>query len=212
MADDLIDRLATDLRPVPRNLLDRRLALGLATGMLAAALLMLAWLGPRPDLANAIATPIFWAKFAFTLVLTIAGFAAARKLSRPAGRLRNAAIATVAIIAVTGIAGIVQLMNAAPGEVRNLIMGGSALLCPFYIVALSGPIYVVSILVMRRLAPTNLSAAGFAAGLLSGAAGAFVYAFHCTESGLPFITLWYTAGILATALIGAALGRYVLRW
>ena len=212
MADDLIDRLATDLRPVPRNLLDRRLALGLATGMLAAALLMLAWLGPRPDLATAIATPIFWAKFAFTLVLTIAGFAAARKLSRPAGRLRNAAIATVAIIAVTGIAGIVQMMNAAPGEVRNLIMGGSALLCPFYIVALSGPIYVVSILVMRRLAPTNLSAAGFAAGLLSGAAGAFVYAFHCTESGLPFITLWYTAGILATALIGAALGRYVLRW
>jgi len=212
MADDLIDRLATDLRPVPRNLLDRRLALGLATGMLAAALLMLAWLGPRPDLATAIATPIFWAKFAFTLVLTIAGFAAARKLSHPAGRLRNAAIATVAIIAVTGIAGIVQMMNAAPGEVRNLIMGGSALLCPFYIVALSGPIYVVSILVMRRLAPTNLSAAGFAAGLLSGAAGAFVYAFHCTESGLPFITLWYTAGILATALIGAALGRYVLRW
>lgn len=212
MADDLIDRLATDLRPVPRNLLDRRLALGLATGMLAAALLMLAWLGPRPDLATAIATPIFWAKFAFTLVLTIAGFAAARKLSRPAGRLRNAAIATVAIIAVTGIAGIVQMMNAAPGEVRNLIMGGSALLCPFYIVALSGPIYVVSILVMRRLAPTNLSAAGFAAGLLSGAAGAFVYAFHCTESGLPFITLWYTAGILATALIGAALGRYILRW
>lgn len=212
MADDLIDRLATDLRPVPRNLLDRRLALGLATGMLAAAVLMLAWLGPRPDLANAIVTPIFWAKFAFTLVLTIAGFAAARKLSRPAGRLRNAAIATVAIIAVTGIAGIVQMMNAAPGEVRNLIMGGSALLCPFYIVALSGPIYVVSILVMRRLAPTNLSAAGFAAGLLSGAAGAFVYAFHCTESGLPFITLWYTAGILATALIGAALGRYVLRW
>ena len=212
MADDLIARLATDLRPVPPNLLDRRLALGLATGMLAAALLMLAWLGPRPDLANAIATPIFWAKFAFTLVLTIAGFAAARKLSRPAGRLRNAAIATVAIIAVTGVAGIVQMMNAAPGEVRNLIMGGSALLCPFYIVALSGPIYVVSILVMRRLAPTNLSAAGFAAGLLSGAAGAFVYAFHCTESGLPFITLWYTAGILATALIGAALGRYVLRW
>lgn len=212
MADDLIDRLTTDLRPLPGNLLDRRLALGLATGMLVAALLMLAWLGPRPDLGIAIATPIFWAKFAFTLFLTIAGFVAARRLSRPGGRLRDAAIATVAIIAATGVAGIIQMMNAAPGEIRNLIMGGSALLCPFYIVALSVPIYVVAVLVMRRLAPTNLSAAGFAAGLLSGAAGAFVYAFHCTESGLPFITLWYTAGILAAALIGAALGRYVLRW
>ena len=212
MADDLIDRLATDLRPVPANLPDRRLTLGLAAGLVLTALLMLAWLGLRPDLAAALATPIFWGKFAFTLVLTIAGFAAARNLSRPGGTLRGAAIATVAIIAVTGAAGIVQMLSSAPAEVRSLIMGGSALLCPFYIVALSGPVFIATVLVMRRLAPTNLSAAGFAAGLLSGAAGAFVYAFHCTESGLPFITLWYTAGVLATALIGAVLGRYVLRW
>jgi hypothetical protein len=55
-------------------------------------------------------------------------------------------------------------------------------------------------------------AAGFAAGLLAGGAGAWVYAFHCTESGLPFITLWYSAGILATALLGAVIGRWLLRW
>jgi len=96
--------------------------------------------------------------------------------------------------------------------VRGLILGGSALVCPVYIVALSLPVLAANILVMRRLAPTNLTGAGFAAGLLAGAAGTWVYAFHCTESGLPFITLWYTAGTLATALIGAAVGRWLLRW
>lgn len=212
MADDLIDRLAADIRPVRRSLLDWTLAMGLATGLLAAAFLMLTWLGPRPDLATAILTPVFWAKFAFTLLLVIAGYAAARQLSRPGGQLRPAAIAVVAIVALTGLAGIIQIATSAPADVRRLVMGGSALLCPFYIVALAAPIFAITVLVMRRLAPTNLPAAGFAAGLLAGAAGAFVYAFHCTESGLPFITLWYTAGILAAALIGAALGRHVLRW
>ena len=73
-------------------------------------------------------------------------------------------------------------------------------------------VLVGNITIMRRLAPTSLTAAGFAAGLLAGGAGAWVYAFHCTESGLPFITLWYSAGILATALLGALIGRWLLRW
>jgi hypothetical protein len=29
---------------------------------------------------------------------------------------------------------------------------------------------------------------------------------------LAFITLWYVAGILAVALLGAVLGRWALRW
>lgn len=212
MSDDLIARLSADLVPVRPDALRNRLLLGLAAGVILAAMAMVAWLGLRPDLAQAIATPIFWAKFAFTFVLAGLGLLAALRLSRPAGRLRDAIVGVFAVIAITGAAGIVQILSSAPEDVRGLVIGGSALVCPFYIVALSAPVLAVSIAVMRRLAPTNLAAAGFAAGLLSGAAGAWVYAFHCTESGLPFITLWYTAGILATALIGAALGRWLLRW
>lgn len=212
MADDLIDRLAGDVRPTAPNALRLRLVAGLAIGVIAATVLMLAWLGLRPDLGVAVTTPIFWAKFAFTLVLSVLGFIAAERLSRPGGKLRLPLIGIFAVIAVTGAAGIVQVLMAAPEDVRTLLIGGSALLCPFYIVVLSVPVFVVSVLVMRRLAPTNLPAAGFAAGLLSGAAGSWVYAFHCTESGLPFITLWYTAGFLAAALIGAAVGRWALRW
>ena len=212
MSDELIDRLSASIAPVRPGAMRARLVTGLVLGMVAAAVLMLAWLGLRPDLAAAVVTPIFWAKFAFTLVLTGFGLWAVERLARPGGKLRTPLVAVFATIAVTAGAGIVQVILAHPEDVRRLVLGGSALVCPFYIMALSLPILVVNVLVMRKLAPTNLPAAGFAAGLLAGAAGSWVYAFHCTESGLPFITLWYVAGILAVALLGAALGRWLLRW
>jgi hypothetical protein len=212
MSDDLIATLSADVRPMPRHGLQSRLILGLVAGGVLAGLLMAYWLGLRPDLSRAVMTPIFWAKFGFTMALTIAGFVAAERLARPGGRLRLPLAVVFAVIALAGAAGIIQVLANPPERVRYLVLGGTALVCPFYIVALSTPVLAVSLAVMRRLAPTNLPAAGFAAGLLSGAAGAWIYAFHCTESGLPFIALWYTAGVLATALIGAALGRWLLRW
>jgi hypothetical protein len=212
MSDELIDRLSADVAPVRPAAMRVRLVMGLVAGMVAAAVLMVAWLGLRPDLAVAVVTPIFWGKFAFTLVLTGFGLWAVERLARPGGKLRAPLAAVFATIVVTAAAGIVQVILAQPDDVRRLVLGGSALVCPFYIMALSLPILGVNVLVMRKLAPTNLPAAGFAAGLLAGAAGSWVYAFHCTESGLPFITLWYVAGILAVALFGAALGRWLLRW
>jgi len=212
MSDELIDRLTSNVAPVRPGAMRAWLVGGLVAGMVAATVLMLGWLGLRPDLAAAVATPIFWAKFAFTLALTGCGLLAVERLARPGGTLRVPLAAMFATIAVTAGAGIVQVILADPEDVRRLVLGGSALVCPFYIVALSLPILVGNVLVMRRLAPTNLPAAGFAAGLLAGAAGSWVYAFHCTESGVPFITLWYVAGVLAVALLGAVLGRWLLRW
>ncbi len=212
MSDDLIASLASDLKPVRPQAIRNRLLLGLGAGVVVAAVLMLVWLGLRPDLTRAIATPVFWLKFAFALALTGAGLAAAVRLARPGGSLRPALRWVTAIVTVTALAGLAQLLMASPDDVRRLVLGGSALVCPFYIVALSLPVLAANLLVMRRMAPTNLVGAGFAAGLLAGAAGTWVYAFHCTESGLPFITLWYSAGILATALLGAVVGRWLLRW
>lgn len=212
MTDEMLDRLASQLTPVRRGAVRLWLAAAVVIGVLGAAAVMVPWLGLRPDLGRAVATPIFWSKFAFTLVFAGLGFWAAYRLSRPGGRLRAPVLGVLGLIAVTGVAGIVQVLISEPDRVRALVLGGSALVCPFYIVGLSLPAMAATVVVMRRLAPTNLPAAGFAAGLLAGAAGAWVYAFHCTESGLPFITLWYTTGVLAVALIGAALGRWLLRW
>lgn len=212
MSDDLIGRLADDLRPVPPLRHSLLLCLGLVVGGGAALVLMLNWIGLRGDLASAAGTFVFWSKFAYTLAMTLLGLWAADRLARPGGRLRAPLLGVFAVLVLIGAGAIVQLATSAPEDIRTLVLGGSALVCPFYIVALSLPVFALSVLVMRRLAPTNLAAAGFAAGLLSGAAGSWVYAFHCGESGLPFVTLWYTTGILAVALLGAATGRWLMRW
>ena len=74
------------------------------------------------------------------------------------------------------------------------------------------PILFGAILALRRLAPRNPTLAGFAAGIMAGGAGAWVYSFACAETGMMFLALWYTLGILIVGVIGAVLGRWLLRW
>ena len=212
MADDLIDRLTADLRPTPRRALHWRLFGWAAIGAIGAAVLMLAWLGLRPDLLDAAGTMMFWTKFAYTAIFAALGALAALNLSRPGGSMRRQVIGIAVLVGLTGIAGVVQMLMMGPEHMRTLVMGGSALLCPFYIVALSAPIYALTVFAMRRAAPTNPTLAGFAAGLFAGGAATWIYAFHCTESGMPFITIWYTIGVLAAAGLGAVIGRWALRW
>lgn len=212
MADDLIDRLAGELKPTPRAALPLQLLGWTALGIAIAGGLMLAWLGLRPDLMDAAGTMMFWSKFAFTSVFALLGGLAALRLARPGGSMARVAAWIVGLVALMGIAGIVQMLLMGPEHMRSLTIGGSALVCPFYIVVLSAPIYALVIFAMRQAAPTNPTLAGFAAGLLAGGAATWVYAFHCTESGMPFVTIWYTLGILVAAGLGALIGRFALRW
>lgn len=212
MTDDLIDRLAGELRPTPPMMIWRRIGMALLVGAILSAIAMLAWLGLRPDLAEAVFGVMFWWKFLYTAIFAGLAFWAVTRLARPGGSMRKPMIALFALIVFAGAMGIAQLMIMPPEISRELVMGGTALVCPFYIAALSIPIYAATVLVMRRLAPTNLAGAGLAAGLLAGSAAAWVYAFHCAENGMPFLAIWYTTGILISAIGGAIAGRWALRW
>jgi hypothetical protein len=77
---------------------------------------------------------------------------------------------------------------------------------------LSLPVLAGGVWAMRGLAPVRLVNAGFALGVLAGSAAAVVYAFHCNESAVPFIAIFYTLGIASSGVLGAALGRVALRW
>jgi hypothetical protein len=35
---------------------------------------------------------------------------------------------------------------------------------------------------------------------------------HCGEATAAFVATWYTLGVAAAGLIGAAVGRFALRW
>jgi hypothetical protein len=134
------------------------------------------------------------------------------RLSRPGARTLVQSVAGAAPPLVLGLLAAGQLLAAEQADWRPLMMGGSADICPWRIVILASPILAGELWALRGLAPTRPGLTGLVAGLLAGGAGAFIYAFHCDESAMPFVALWYSCGILVTGAIGGLLGRWLLRW
>lgn len=210
--DDLIDRLASDLRPVPRGALGRLLFFVLIPGLVVSAAMILFGHGPRPDLTTAIHLPAFWVKSIYPLALTVIGITALIVVARPGGRPRKACVASLAIYLVVVALGLWQLRVAPAEDYPRLIFGISAWICPFIIVAAAFPVFAAIVFFLRRSAPTNLPLAGFIAGLVAGSGGAWIYSWGCIENGLPFVALWYTLGIALCGMLGLALSRPLLRW
>ncbi|HXL70361.1 MAG TPA: DUF1109 domain-containing protein, partial [Rhizomicrobium sp.] len=199
------------LVPAPPHYVGRVLAMGLGLGFLLSAILMLTAMGPRPDLALAMAGGAFWMKLAYTLSFAALGLWLVERLGRSDASTRKPTLLLLVPVILLFAVAIVQLMT--PGVNRHhLVMGDSWRVCAIDILALSAPVFVTVFWALRKLAPTRLAVAGAGAGLLAGAAGASVYAFHCVEYTAPFILIWYTSGMVVAALIGAGISRWALRW
>jgi hypothetical protein len=210
--DDLIAVLGMQAAPVPPHAAVRRLCLGLLAGGLVAFCLLLATLGIRPDIAAASATAPFWMKWIFTLSLTGAGIALVHRLGRPDGRVGWAGLVLATPFAIVAMMAVGELMLAPEQLRKGLILGQTAPRCAVSILVLSVPVFAACVWAFRRLAPTRLRLAGAAAGVLSGALGAAVYAFSCPESSAAFMITWYTGGILAAGVLGGLAGPRLLRW
>lgn len=212
MTDELIDRLSDNLRPVARNAMSRLLLGAVVISGVVAVSAMNMWLGMRPDMDTAPMTMIFWSKFIYTLGIALLGGAATTVLARPDGRTRWPWMAATGLLAVVLVLGALQLTRAEQGEMMPLVLGGTAQICPWRIVVLSLPILLGSLLALRRFAPRSPTLAGFAAGIMSGGAGAWIYSFACDENGMMFLALFYSLGILLVGALGALMGRFALRW
>ena len=208
--DTLIALLATGAGPAPRAAVARRLAPALLCGVAASAALALIGLGPVRDVA--IPGVALWVKLAYALALAAAAAWLTGRLARPAARTNGAALAVAAVVAGMTVLGAVWLFAAAPGERVRDMLGHSWAFCPWGVLLLSRPGLAAVLWALRGLAPTRPRAAGLAAGLLAGALGAAGYALACVEQSLAFVALWYTLGIAACGMLGAALGPRVLRW
>ena len=208
---DLIADLANDAAPVSPATPGRRLAAMVAVGAVLAFAMLLPWLGLRP-LGVAVKLPSFWMKGAYTTALAVVAGAIAARLSRPSGRVLVPIVAIVAIVLFMMSMGAMDVLRTPAPDRAQVWMGGSWNQCPFNIVVLALPFFVLGILAVRRLAPTRLAATGGAIGLMAGAAAATVYGLHCDEHTAAFTATWYTLGIAVCAGIGALLGPRFLRW
>jgi hypothetical protein len=209
---EIARKLSDGLAPVPPSFVTRRLVLGTASGAFVSVVWVLTVLRLRPDVMGAMATTMFWAKLVYPLSLALIAGVAAERLARPAAGARDRLVWLAAPVAAVALLATVQFVKAAPGSHHAIVMGGSARVCPFLVLASSIPPLLGLVWAMRGLAPTRLRETGAVIGLAAGGIGAFAYAWHCTESGAPFLALWYTAGILAASLLGWLLGPLLLRW
>jgi hypothetical protein len=210
--DALIQSLSAKAAPVAPGAVARRIVVGLGLGAVTSTLLMIAWLGVRPDIREAMATGMFWVKFAYTVLTGLFITAALVRLSRPGARVGPFALAIAAPLAALVVMAAVRLMRADPEMRMPLMMGGSADVCPWRIFIIGLPVLAGAVWAVRGLAPTRLTVAGFAAGGCAGAFGAAIYGFHCNETASPFVAVWYTLGIAAVALLGGLAGARWLRW
>ena len=210
--DDLVTLLSTGDITVQPHTSAKRFALALGLGVGVAFLMMLGLLGLRPDFPEAIKLPMFWVKLGYAAGLAAAALLALVRLSHPGSRLKKAPLGMALPIVLMWLLALYSLMDADTAQRQELLYGASWGVCPLNITMLSAPIFLATLWAVRGLAPTQLTQAGAVVGLLSGALGALVYSLHCPEMGAPFIGTWYLLGMLIPTLIGAVLGRTLLRW
>lgn len=208
--DELIAALATHAGPAPRAVVARRLAPALLFGVLASAVLSVAILGPVSD--PALPGGALWIKLFYAAAFAAGAAWLTGRLSRPAAPASSAAVAVVVVMLVMLAAGSISLFAVEPEDRLAYALGHSWTMCPWAIFGLSLPALAATLWAVRGLAPTRPRAAGLAAGLLAGAAGAAGYALHCVEQSTLFIAIWYTLGIAMCGVFGAVLGPRVLRW
>jgi hypothetical protein len=212
MTDELIGRLATDLSPVSRWAVPRRLLSGLGVGAASSAVLVTAGLGVRPDLAEAARTPEFWAKLIYTLAMCVVGVWVASRAVRPAGETLWRTTAILIPLFAVSLAASFQSAFDDSGDGTRLLFGSTAIVCPWLVVLCSlGPLAGL-IWAARGCAPTDIPRAGAALGLAAGGMGGALYSFHCTEPGMSFLGVWYTLGLGIVVLIGCAVGPRFFRW
>ena len=209
--DDLIFRLSWDLEPVRRGAVTRLLGVGLLLGLVVAAVILRVTMNFRPNLLVTLVGCSFWIKFSYTFSVAALGWWIVERQSRAGADAQLPFWLLLIPFGALSLFSALQLL--APGaSPHELVIGQTARICSLLILLLSAPIFVCVFWAMRKLAPTRLTLAGAGAGILSGAAGATLYGFHCPETAAPFILIWYTLGILLATVIGGVLGRWALRW
>lgn len=175
-------------------------------GFAGAMLLMALTIGPRPDIAQALA-PTFL-KAALGAAVAAAALPLVVQLASP-GRPGGA---RVAVLAVLGAVALAAMLIVGWDAFQRIAAGRPIPRCLIYIPLFATPMAAMLLWLVRGRAPTRLALIGAAIGAASGGMGAMAYAVYCPFESYFIVLSWYAVGISICAALGAVAGARVLRW
>ena len=211
-AEQLVNRLSAESGNKPRFAPTRSLMLGALAAFAIAIVFSVILLSPRPDLVGSAANPIFLIKIIFSMSVVVGAGLVVRDLSIPGRKPRWWLPLTAAPFFIIALVAIEQTVVGHPTGLEHAARHASLVNCLWQIGLLGLPAFVLISVIVRSMAPTDLVRTGVYVGLLSGAIGAFGYAFHCNDDYVVFVALGYTLAMLLMASIGGLLGPRILRW
>lgn len=211
--DQLIDSLAAQYRPVDTAWIERVSGLLILAGFLVSASLIWLTIGFRTDLVIALETGRILTKYVFMLASVGLAGRIFVHMARPGYRIQSQAWIYGVPLGFILVAILIQFQFA--GEpTRAMVLGetGNWLACMAIVPVLSVVPMAGLLAILRRSAPTDLTGAGFAAGMFAATIAALAYAAHCPCDTPVFVGLWYPIAFLISAGIGAALAPRLARW
>ncbi|NTJ63104.1 DUF1109 family protein [Agrobacterium rhizogenes] len=208
--DDLISLLAEDA-PV-RSLLGPMLLRALLVGIVISALLLLATVGVRRDMASSIETARVLFKIFTTLALAVTSCGLVFRIGRPGVPLKLSALCLLIplLLLIGGVA--TELIVIPEGAWRTALLGRNAGFCLFFVPVLSLAPLSSFLWALKNGAPAHPALAGAIAGLASAGLATALYAWHCPDDSPLFLATWYTVATAAVTALGAILGSRYLRW
>lgn len=210
--DDLVAMLSTSVEPVDRRLVARTVCIAVAAASVLALGIVLIGLGVRPDQMTVRAIAFLLLKLAFAIGIVGVALIYLTRLVRPGGERKASSIMVAMPFIVIVLLAAISLGFAPRSHWDAMIVGDQWLECLLSIPIIAIVPFAITILAVRRAAPTNLVRTGAFAGLFAGGVSAMAYALHCTDDSLPFVAVWYGGTIALCTLAGAILGPRLLRW
>jgi hypothetical protein len=210
--DDLIDALAANIEPIKGGELRNTVMIALAIGAVVAFCLVLAMFGLPAAAPGGEFSALKVLALAFTLGLVAVGASLLIRSARPGEPGRKLLVLIGLLFLAIFLAALGTLLLTHPAAWGGMVFEPQWATCLVCIPLFAVAPFASLVWALRRGAPTNLARAGAIAGLVAGALGAVVFAFHHSGGSVPFIAFWYAGPILACAVVGAILGPRLLRW
>ncbi len=208
---ELIAALASDPVSEPVHM-GRRVAAALTIGLLVSLGLYVAFVGPRPDFAEAVRTVRFNLKFVDAFALAAPSVLLLLRLARPEAKPGALALWLFAPLILLGVAVVVELVVVPSSEWLPRLVGENAKYCTTMIPMMAAPILAALLWAMRAGAPQYPAWTGALAGAASAGIAALLYASHCPDDSPLFVATWYPIATLICAVAGAFAGRRFLAW